>query len=164
MASNDGNDDNTYTEIVYLEQEPTTEPVIKHKEKPRSFPKPLKKRERQHSIYSSDDLPLKKARNEEENDELSTFVKYITCLLKKLPSDVFSNVQIEIINTILRANNQANAANTSQSMVFNKDLVNTSSNIITVEGITPVSGTMMGHHNYTITVAPSKECETEMNS
>ncbi|KAJ8705816.1 hypothetical protein PYW08_012862 [Mythimna loreyi] len=123
-GSNNGNEDNenTYTEIVYLEQEPT-EPVRKHKEK-KSLPKPFKKRERQPSTHSSEDIPLKKPKKEEENDELTTFIKYITCLLKKLPSEVFTNVQMEIINTILKANNEAKA-NTSQSIVFNKELPRT---------------------------------------
>ncbi|KAJ8704134.1 hypothetical protein PYW07_013428 [Mythimna separata] len=155
-ASNDGNEDNdnTYTEIVYLEQEePVPETVKKHKEKPKSFPKQQKKRERQYSIHSSDDIPIKKTKKDEENDELTTFIKYITCLLKKLPAEVFSNVQMEIINTILKANNEAKAASTSQSMVFNKEqLVNTSTNIITVDGITPISSSVLGHHNYTISV------------
>ena len=138
--------------MVYLEPEASETVTRKEKEKPRPHAKPVRKRQR-HSVFNADESPVKKTKiDEEENDELSSFIKYITCLLKKLPPDVFSNVQIEIINTILKANSQSSI----RSIVLNKEQLNTCSKIITVDGITPVTSSMLGH-NYTITVAQPKE-------
>ncbi|XP_022818909.1 uncharacterized protein LOC111351294 [Spodoptera litura] len=154
-SSNEDETNTAYTEVVYLEKEPSPEPMTA-----REKPKLIKKRNRP-SVFDKIDVdsPPKRRRdnaklNENDSDELTAFVKYITCLLKKLPPDVFSNVQIDIINTILRANSQNN------SILINKDLPSTSNtSLLNLEANSSLN------HNYTITVAaqePSK-CDTDNN-
>ncbi|KAF9406339.1 hypothetical protein HW555_013253 [Spodoptera exigua] len=149
-TSNEDDAGGTYTEVVYLEQEPSPE-TVKIKEKPK-LPKAIMKRRRT-SVFENFDSPPKRTKAiENDSDELMAFVKYITCLLKKLPPDVFSNVQIEIINTILRANSQT-------TVLINKDLPSTSNTLLNFEGNNSLSP------NYTITVAQKTDNnETDNNT
>ncbi|KAH9638617.1 hypothetical protein HF086_007751 [Spodoptera exigua] len=149
-TSNEDDAGGTYTEVVYLEQEPSPE-TVKIKEKPK-LPKAIMKRRRT-SVFENFDSPPKRTKDKEsDSDELMAFVKYITCLLKKLPPDVFSNVQIEIINTILRANSQT-------TVLINKDLPSTSNTLLNFEGNNSLSP------NYTITVAQKTDNnETDNNN
>lgn len=153
-SSNEDERNTSYTEVVYLEKEPSPDPV-KIKEKPK--PKLIKKRRRT-SVFNIDSPPKRRRDNttlydNDSDSELTAFVKYITCLLKKLPPDVFSNVQIEIINTILKANSQNN------SLLLNKDLPSTSN-----VGLLNLDGNSSVNHNYTITVAQKSDIsDTDTN-
>ncbi|CAD0206508.1 unnamed protein product [Chrysodeixis includens] len=137
-------DTETYTEIVYLEQDPqveTSEARKSVKNVQKFAPKSPKKRQR---FDSDDDVPIKKKK--EETDELSAFLQYISVLLKKLSPDAFSKVQIDIINTILKAN----AVPETRNLKAESSGTNSGTNVISVSDLTPISN--LGH-NYTITVA-----------
>nr|XP_049704209.1 uncharacterized protein LOC126056169 isoform X1 [Helicoverpa armigera] len=168
--NDDGQDqDNmTYTEIVYLEQDTSdSTDSIPEKPKPKPKPKPspktvkIKTVKRRESTLTSDDIPMKRQKNcqsDVDNNELDAFIKYVTCLLKKLPENVFSEVQGEIISCIMRANSrisQSSASLGSQSISLNKDSgVNNANNIVTVSEITPVNNAL--GHNFSIVVAPKE--------
>ncbi|XP_075989359.1 uncharacterized protein LOC142985210 [Anticarsia gemmatalis] len=97
-------DDNLFTEVVYLED---SAPEDSRSEK-RTF---IRKRAPKRPRISSPEHPvtLKKEFVENtptqttEENELDIFMKYIKCLLKKLPADVFSKVQVDILKTIMDA-------------------------------------------------------------
>ncbi|XP_049704210.2 uncharacterized protein LOC126056169 isoform X2 [Helicoverpa armigera] len=166
--NDDGQDqDNmTYTEIVYLEQD-TSDSTDSIPEKPKPKPKPspktvkIKTVKRRESTLTSDDIPMKRQKNcqsDVDNNELDAFIKYVTCLLKKLPENVFSEVQGEIISCIMRANSrisQSSASLSSQSVSSNKNSgVNNANNLVTVSEITPVNNAL--GHNFSIVVAPKE--------
>lgn len=137
-------DNETYTEIVYLEQDPQVETSRKRtpvKTVHKSAPKSPKKCQR---FDSDDDVPIKKKK--EETDELGAFLQYISVLLKKLTPDAFSKVQIEIINTILKAN----TVSETRSLNAESSGTDNVANVIPVSDLTTFSN--LGH-NYTITVA-----------
>ncbi|XP_047542016.1 uncharacterized protein LOC125074681 [Vanessa atalanta] len=87
----DVDEQNCYTEVVYLEDEEQTskkpEPII---EVPRPQTEP---KETQISFE-----PM-----ETENEEIENFSKYVTSLLKKLPKDLCTQLQMDIINLIMTA-------------------------------------------------------------
>ncbi|PZC72074.1 hypothetical protein B5X24_HaOG211961 [Helicoverpa armigera] len=164
--NDDGQDqDNmTFTEIVYLEQDTSdSTDSIPVKPKPKPSPKTVKIKtvKRRESTLTSDDIPMKRQKNcqsDVDNNELDAFIKYVTCLLKKLPANVFSEVQGEIISCIMKANSrirQPSVSLSSQSVSLNKDTgVNNANNLVTVREITPVNNAL--GHNFSIVVAPKE--------
>ncbi|XP_063543633.1 uncharacterized protein LOC134752009 [Cydia strobilella] len=94
--------EDVYTEVVYLEHEESPKRAPKPIEKPIKPKQYIERRTKKRRISSSsDDEPLKykKKRND---DEIEQFGKYITCLLKKMPQDTSMELQMEIVNLIMK--------------------------------------------------------------
>ncbi|XP_061725763.1 uncharacterized protein LOC133531515 isoform X2 [Cydia pomonella] len=100
-ATNNAQED-VYTEVVYLEHEDSPKRAPKPIEKPTKPKQFTERRTKKRKLSSSsDDEPLKykKKRND---DEIEQFGKYITCLLKKIPQDTSMELQMEIVNLIMK--------------------------------------------------------------
>ncbi|KAM3958674.1 uncharacterized protein ACR2FA_007313 [Aphomia sociella] len=110
--SDDEPEQDNYTEVIYLEDARNVEksPHKGHTSKISKWcnVKPQKRREiKKRDSTTSDEYVLKKRKNE-DTDELTDFVKYISCLLRKLPSETCMKLQMDIVNLIMNAtlNNQ----------------------------------------------------------
>ncbi|CAK1587963.1 unnamed protein product [Parnassius mnemosyne] len=63
----------------------------------------LKKVKRRKNSSSSDDYPLRNKKVDDDDDQIEKFGTYITCLLKKMPKDLCTKLQMDIINLIMTA-------------------------------------------------------------
>ncbi|XP_046975648.1 uncharacterized protein LOC124541748 [Vanessa cardui] len=89
--NSDSDEQNCYTEIVYLEdEEQTTKKMDPRLEDPKTRQEPKKNRISYEPVDS-------------ENEEIENFGKYVTSLLKKLPKDLCTQLQMDIINLIMTA-------------------------------------------------------------
>ncbi|CAB3252379.1 unnamed protein product [Arctia plantaginis] len=171
-ASDD--EDNTYTEVVYLEQDSASDDTARTSDKPKIISTYIQNRPQKRTrINSSTDHQIIKVKKDsepqkereekqEEESELDTFIKYIRCLLKKLSPDVFSKVQVDILKTIMDAqysNNITNINHTSisASSVSKPSIITdfatcSGSNVTRVNEIVPKKGPLVG--NYTVSLAP----------
>ncbi|CAG4936833.1 unnamed protein product [Parnassius apollo] len=103
----------TYTEVVYLEDDTRKTPkrdaqvIMKRRHSVKTpHPTPILKKVKRRKSSSSDDYPLrnKKINNQDDDDDqIEKFGTYITCLLKKMPKDVCTKLQMDIINLIMTA-------------------------------------------------------------
>lgn len=79
-----------YTEVVYLEDE-ARKPLPRRESRPTPRPPKRPSRKRRLSSSSSND----------DDEQVEKFGTYVTCLLKKMPRDVCTRLQMEIINLIM---------------------------------------------------------------
>ncbi|XP_068625997.1 uncharacterized protein bdwf isoform X1 [Battus philenor] len=100
-SENEDDQNDTYTEVVYLEDE--SRKSLKreqHTRKRSSYQTPhSKKPKKRKSSFSSDECI--RDRSDDSDDQLEKFGTYITCLLKRMPKDVCTKLQMDIINLIM---------------------------------------------------------------
>ncbi|XP_039762273.1 uncharacterized protein LOC120635350 isoform X3 [Pararge aegeria] len=97
--SDDGED--CYTEVVYLEDEQHVAAANKNKPIKRKS-EPIKER-RHSSTYNYVRKIKENAQKNEMDEEIENFGRYVIGLLKKLPKDVCTQLQRDIINMIMTA-------------------------------------------------------------
>ncbi|XP_026756798.2 uncharacterized protein LOC113516571 [Galleria mellonella] len=108
--SDDEPEQDVFTDVVYVEDARNIEksPPKVRPSKPSKLTKTRPQKRR--ASTSSDEYLIKKPKSD-ENDELEGFIRYIRCLLKKLPTDTCMKLQLEIVNLIMKAsiNNQSDS-------------------------------------------------------
>ncbi|XP_063390868.1 uncharacterized protein LOC134676409 [Cydia fagiglandana] len=100
-ATNNVQED-VYTEVVYLEHDESPKRAPKPVEKPRKPKQYVEKSTKKRRISSSSDEEPLKYKKKRNDDEIEQFGKYITCLLKKIPQDTSMELQMEIVNLIMK--------------------------------------------------------------
>lgn len=167
-SSASDHEDNTYTEVVYLEQDSPSEDTTRNSESTKVTPKYKQKcPQKRIRINSSTEHRMikvkkhseprqkEKSENQDEESELDTFIKYIRCLLKKLSPDVFSKVQIDILKAIMDAqysnkipniNDMSISVPTSGPRILKDVATSSGSNVIRENEIVPRKGALVGNY------------------
>ncbi|XP_013195730.2 uncharacterized protein LOC106138962 [Amyelois transitella] len=107
-AQNDDEEQDTYTEVVYLDdfdvKRDKKEKLQWQADSPRTSTKPRKKRRRRVSTSSEDEPVEKKKKEGNNNNKLKIFGEYIMSLMEELPPDVCKKLQMNMINMAINAN------------------------------------------------------------
>lgn len=109
----DVEEDNTFTEIVYLEDEQTrvpNKPSPKIKRTIREDIRPLPKvtLEKNVSESSEEAVPIRKSTpTPPPPDDLDVYLKYVKVLLQKVPQESTQKLHLDIINLIMNATRQS---------------------------------------------------------
>ncbi|XP_045781443.1 uncharacterized protein LOC123878317 isoform X3 [Maniola jurtina] len=103
-SSDSDEDQNVYTEVVYLEEEEQPPSVVTKSKHTKQAP--VTKKRRLSSRYEFVNKP-KEAGNtpktDEIDEEIENFGRYVIGLLKKMPKDVSTQLQMDIISMIMKA-------------------------------------------------------------
>ncbi|XP_059045023.1 uncharacterized protein LOC131840846 [Achroia grisella] len=101
--SDDENEQDIFSNVIYVDEQRQAEKSPPKKNSSKPLKKFTSQKRRERDSTSSEEVVIRKKKLKIDNDdELEGFLRYIGCLLKKLPNEKFMQLQMEIVNLIMK--------------------------------------------------------------